>query len=237
MKLRSQSTPWILAAGLLALAPASAAAQERRAPNPDAAQGRQAPASKPASAPAEDVQMTREERAKVVRLLREGERETIAAVEGLTDEQWAFKPAPDKWSVGEVVEHLYLVENRLSGARETLLAGPANPEWRAKTQGKTELLERLLLNREGKVKAPEALSPSGKVPRADVMRGFREARAKTIEFAEKTDRALKEHTLDHPVPVFGTLNGYQWLILVPLHNGRHNLQIAEIKASSGFPAK
>jgi len=46
---------------------------------------------------------------------------------------------------------------------------------------------------------------------------------------------LKEHTVDHPFPVFGTLNAYQWLIYVPLHNMRHDQQIAEVKASPGFP--
>jgi hypothetical protein len=46
---------------------------------------------------------------------------------------------------------------------------------------------------------------------------------------------LKEHTVDHPFPIFGTLNAYQWLIYIPLHNMRHDQQIAEVKASPGFP--
>jgi hypothetical protein len=49
--------------------------------------------------------------------------------------------------------------------------------------------------------------------------------------------ALKEHTADHPFAVFGTLNAYQWLIYIPLHNIRHNQQIAEVKASAGYPGK
>ena len=35
--------------------------------------------------------------------------------------------------------------------------------------------------------------------------------------------------------VFGTLNAYQWLIYIPLHNLRHEKQIAEVKATKGYP--
>ncbi len=34
----------------------------------------------------------------------------ISAVKGLSEAQWNFKPAPDRWSVAEIVEHLALVE-------------------------------------------------------------------------------------------------------------------------------
>ena len=66
---------------------------------------------------------------------------------------------------------------------------------------------------------------------------FKEARAKTLKFAQDTDIALKEHMLEHPFPIFGTLNAYDWLIYIPLHNIRHNQQIAAVKASSGFRQK
>jgi hypothetical protein len=32
---------------------------------------------------------------------------------------------------------------------------------------------------------------------------------------------------EHPFPVFNMLNAYQWLLYIPLHNARHNRQIAE----------
>jgi hypothetical protein len=71
--------------------------------------------------------------------------------------------------------------------------------------------------------------------REEVIQRYKDQRARAIQFAEETQVALKEHTVDHPFPVFGTLNAYQWLIYVPLHNMRHNQQIAEVKASPGFP--
>ena len=39
----------------------------------------------------------------------------------------------------------------------------------------------------------------------------------------------------HPFPVFNTPNACDWLIDIPLHNLRHDLQIAEVKAGAGYP--
>jgi hypothetical protein len=77
--------------------------------------------------------------------------------------------------------------------------------------------------------------PSGKLSRAELIAKYKEARAKTLKFAEDTQLPVKSHTFDHPFPVFGTLNAYQWLIYVPLHNMRHNQQIAEVKSNPNFP--
>jgi hypothetical protein len=57
----------------------------------------------------------------------------------------------------------------------------------------------------------------------------------TLKFIETTDQPLKAHTLDHPFPVFGTLNAYQWLLYIPAHNLRHNKQIAEVMSNAAFP--
>ena len=42
----------------------------------------------------------------------------IAETEKLSDAQWNFKAGPDRWSVGEVVEHLALAESFLAEARQ-----------------------------------------------------------------------------------------------------------------------
>ena len=81
----------------------------------------------------------------------------------------------------------------------------------------------------------DLIVPTGKLTKAEAISRFKEARAKTLKFIEQTDLPLKAHTQEHPFPVFNTLNAYQWLIYIPLHNLRHNQQIAEVKASPGFP--
>ena len=112
-----------------------------------------------------------------------------------------------------------------------------NPDWEAKTKGKTEFLEQVMPSRTGKAQAPEAIVPTGKLTKTEFITRFKEVRTNTMKFTETTDLPLKAHTVEHPFPVFNTLNAYQWLIYIPLHNQRHNKQIAEVMANAGFPRK
>lgn len=186
---------------------------------------------------AQEAKMSTEDRAKVIRLLNESNKQTLASIEGLSSEQLHFKAAPEKWSVLEVAEHIMMAEGLLFSQVETALAAKPNPDWQEKTKGKTEFLEKVMVSRDRKASAPESIVPSGKLTRDEVISGLKAARAKTLKFAETTDLPLKAHTAEHPFPVFNTLNAYQWLIYVPLHNIRHNQQIDEVKANPNFPKK
>jgi hypothetical protein len=186
---------------------------------------------------AEDPQMTVEDRAKVIKLLNDSQKQTMEMLEGLSDEQLKFKSAPEKWSVLEVAEHIWMAEGLLFAQVEKALADKQNPEWAAKTKGKTEFIENVMVKRLGKAQAPESIVPSGKLSRAEVIAKLKESRAKTLKFTEETKLPLKAHTAEHPFAVFNTLNAYQWLIYIPLHNIRHNQQIAEVKGNPNFPKK
>ena len=186
---------------------------------------------------ADDGKITAEERAKVIKLLKETQAETLEALEKLSDEQLKFKSAPEKWSVLETAEHIMMAEGLLFAAMNQALAAKPNPDWEAKTKGKTEFLENVMVGRKGKATAPESIVPSGKLSAKEVITKLKEARAKTLKFTEETQLPLKAHTSEHPFPVFNTLNAYQWLVYIPLHNFRHNKQIEEVKANPNFPKK
>ncbi|MFY9555852.1 MAG: DinB family protein [Blastocatellia bacterium] len=189
-----------------------------------------------ARTPAADGKMTPEEKAKAIKMLNDSQTELLSYVEKLTDAQWDYRPAPFKWTVGETAEHIALAEGLLFSAMERALANPINPDWETKTAGKEAKLDNLLAARMGKAQAPEPIQPlKRKMSRADIMKLLKEGRAKSLKFIETTDLPLKAHTLDHPFPVFGTLNAYQWFLYIPAHNLRHNKQIAEIMSNPGFP--
>lgn len=182
-----------------------------------------------------DPHITDDERARVVRLLNESRDALLAAVQPLSEAQWTFKPRPDRWSIGEIVEHLGLVERGLFSRVEQAVAAPADAEWATSTAGKTALLERLLVDRSVPRDAPERVVPTGTVGRDDALRIYNERRARSLTFAEENRDPLKAHTADHHRPVYGTLNAYQWLLYIPLHNLRHIQQIDEIKTLDRFP--
>ncbi|MBI1788689.1 MAG: DinB family protein [Acidobacteria bacterium] len=185
--------------------------------------------------PAADAHMSREEREKAIRWLNESRTEFLQLVQDLSDEQWKWKPAPERWSVGEVAEHILLSEGALFGRVREALANPPNPDWEKKTAGKAEFLEKVMPSRVRRAQAPEEIQPRGNLTRAEIMSRYAEVREKSLRFIEETQASLKDHTVEHPFPVFNTLNAYQWFIYIPLHNMRHDKQIEEVKATPGFP--
>jgi hypothetical protein len=184
---------------------------------------------------AADPHMTAAERAKVLKWLDESRQEFLAAIEGVSDAQWRWKPAPEKWSVGECAEHIVTAEASMFQKIREALAAPANPAWEEKTKGKTEMIEMVMAPRLGRVSAPEPLVPKGDMTKAQVKARFEEQRTALVKFARETDAPLKEHTAEHPFAMFNPLNAYQWLICAPLHTMRHDKQIAEVKATAGYP--
>ena len=175
------------------------------------------------------------ERSAVLILLRESEAELLNAIADLNEEQWNYKPRPEVWSVGETAQHIVLTEWALFRQIEKALASKPEPDWAQVTAGKDDLLHRILPQRVGRALAPEALLPREELSRDEVVRRLQAIRAQTLRFAEETQAPLKMHTAEHPLPIFGTLNAYQWLLYIPLHGLRHTRQIEEGKSGSGFP--
>ena len=186
-----------------------------------------------ASGFAADARMTPEERANALKWLEESRKEFLAAIDGLSEQQWTWKPAPNRWSVGEVAEHIVLAEASQFANVQKGLASTPDPDWETKTKGKTERLVAVLAPRLGKAQAPEAIVPKGGMTRAQVRERFEKQRAEIVKFAAESDAPLKQYIIDNPF--FGPLNGYNWLIYAPLHTMRHDKQIAEVKATPGYP--
>lgn len=186
-------------------------------------------------AQASDPALSAAERAKLLSLLNDSRDQLYQSIGGLTPAQWTWQPAPERWSVGLVVEHIMRSEVLLFKKAEEALNSQPNPDWEKKTTGKTEFLEKIMPTRQGRAQAPFEIRPEGKMPREEVLAKFKELRAKSIAFAEQADKPLKAYTSEHPFPVFNTLNAYQWLLYIPWHNQRHIKQIEEVKAQPGFP--
>src|SRR5262245_26935128 len=47
--------------------------------------------------------------------LERTEQQFLASIQGLSEAQWKWKAAPDRWSVAEVAEHITVSENTLRG--------------------------------------------------------------------------------------------------------------------------
>ena len=159
----------------------------------------------------------------------------LDALKDVTEEQWKWKPTPERWSVGEVAEHIALAEPHLFAKVTMAVNSPANPEWEAKTKGKLEMLASVMPNRLGKAKSPLEIEPTGTLTKAEVIAIFEKGRVASNRFIAETNVAWKERTAEHPFAMFNTLNAQQWFLYIPWHTMRHLKQIAEVKATAGYP--
>lgn len=178
--------------------------------------------------------MTAEQRAYIVHMLKESASQYFFSIDDVHQRQWEWKPAPDRWSVGQTAEHIVQAEAVIFARLQHAIQSPANRDWEKATLGKAAMLERVMLDRTQKAVAPPSTQPQG-IAKEEAVRRFNDLRAVVIRFAEETRLPLDEHAADHPFPAFSSLSAYQWLMLVPLHQMRHQQQIAEIKATPGYP--
>jgi uncharacterized damage-inducible protein DinB len=158
----------------------------------------------------------------------------LKSIAGLSEKQWTFKPASDRWSVAEVAEHITVSETGIFGVVQKSMESPATPEKRDEVKGKDEMILQRVPDRSHKAQAPEFLRPTGRwATKADLTKAFEDARASNMNYIRTTNDDLRDHFFDHPV--FGTLDGYQWLLLISTHSLRHTEQIEEVKADPNFP--
>lgn len=169
--------------------------------------------------------MTAQETTEILQALHDSRAEFHAAAEGLSEEQAKTKPAPDRWSVIDCVEHIVLAESRFLSWLENPKDLPLPPADHAK---EAKLLVGVA-NRETRVNAPDPVRPTGRFGSlAEALQQFDAARARSIAFAEKQGVGLYSLAAQHAF--FGPVNGAEVMCLTAAHSRRHAAQIKEIRA-------
>jgi hypothetical protein len=182
-----------------------------------------------------EAPMTTGEREQALRLLKESREGFLKSIEGLTPAQWAFKPAPDRWSIQECAEHIATVEQVVqSQVIAKGLAGPREPQRRAEVKVTDGLILAALPDRSHTFKAPDFVAPKGKLATPEAVREAFEATRKALD-AQLEGSTLDWRTRFGPHPLFGTLDLYQWVLMSAGHTARHTAQIEEVKRAPGFP--
>lgn len=183
----------------------------------------------------ETVTLTQAERDKAVAELESSRTAFLDATKNLSEAQWNWKPAPDRWSVAECAEHIGVTEALIFKLlQENALTGPPQPEKREFVKGKDETAVAAMLDRSYKAKAPEAIQPTRRwATPSEITKNVLAARAATLTFVQTTQLDLRDHFMDHPA--FKTLDVYQWMLVISAHMRRHTAQILEVEADPNFP--
>ncbi|NNG16437.1 MAG: DinB family protein [Gemmatimonadales bacterium] len=172
------------------------------------------------------------ERAPLLESLKMTHEKLMHMSEHLTAEQWNWKPAADRWSVGEVAEHILVTEQSFM----EVLDGPfleSTVAMSEKAEMPATQIAAIMRDRSAKFQAPPAAKPTGRwSSQADFMKAFKQQRKGTIKFV-KGDADLHGHVYQNPA--FGMLDGEQWLAFIAYHGERHVLQAEEVMHNEGFP--
>jgi hypothetical protein len=163
--------------------------------------------------------MTPAERARAIDYLHETRQNLIRSTEGLSPTQLQYKPGPDRWSVAECLEHITVTEGFIFGNINKALqqAGASS----ASGFGDDGVVK-IVADRSTPIKGPEILRPTGRWAHDRLLAEFRATRGRSFDFAATTDTQLRQHGFPHPM--LGTLDCYQWLLLIGAHGERHRLQ-------------
>jgi hypothetical protein len=169
------------------------------------------------------------DREQLLRLLTASRKKLLESAEGLTEEQAKMRPAEDRWTILECVEHVGLVEDVMFSAVTTKMAPSEPPANRTREQ---EIISRAT-DRSRKIGAPETVKPGGKFATLiEALEHFERSRARTIEYVENCNSDLRAVAATHPV--LGHATGQEFMLILALHPARHSLQILEAREALGL---
>lgn len=141
---------------------------------------------------------------------------------------------PGQWSPAQIIWHVAKVERGVArmieakaaaiGAMVTVPPGPSA------LQVLTLLDQYDFLNRSTKRRAPEGLAPPLDVDVVAECGRWAHGRAQLLAVAHESGPRLALIRHDHPF--FGSLDGFQWLLMVARHEQRHLLQLHEVVAAT-----
>lgn len=153
-------------------------------------------------------------------------------LDGLSAEAEDFRPAPESWTIAEIVEHLSLVEGQISRLMSKVVARVEADGGASAGDGaqRTPLVDfaPLAARAEEKFNAPETARPKGGV-RVEESLARLGASSDAIRALRPRVESLDLSATRLPHPAFGQLDFYQWLAVLGIHEERHRRQIEAVK--------
>jgi uncharacterized damage-inducible protein DinB len=151
----------------------------------------------------------------------------LSSFAGVTEEQSRVKPAADRWSVLDTVEHLTTAE----GIQLKLISTQRTPR-PADAPNREHAFLQMIPQRVHKMESPEGAKPMGRFATlSEATEQFKKTRAGVIQFLEQYTEDLRCSEVKHPHPAAGMVSICEMLVAMAMHAKRHAAQIEEIRKS------
>lgn len=147
----------------------------------------------------------------------------LETVRPLDSKVFGERPSENEWSVGEIVQHLFLVEERvLKDLEAGIQREPRRVGWMRRLIPTSIVSSRLL-----RVKAPKSVNPRSVPEKDQIIQNLEAARVKlkAVCSTHGADR-LRNVTFKHPF--LGEIDGVATVSFVGYHEHRHFKQIREV---------
>ena len=162
----------------------------------------------------------------ILKKLDGAQKRLLRAADAVPAESWNTPPREGAWSAAQVIAHVITIERTVIAAVVRILK---------KEPKQTPLLKRFRLpivfaeRRFVRLKTPIPVDPQLLREKEVMLAELQEVRGHTLAVIEKNrDRDLRVYRWQHPF--LGSLNAYQWFVLLGSHQIRHEKQIREIAA-------
>jgi hypothetical protein len=154
---------------------------------------------------------------------RSADRFVAAASADMPDATWLFKPSPSVWSMAEVIEHVTTTDRGIRGLASSVL----RPFEAGERQAIDDAAIATIFDGAGPP-PPDLQEPSGTwTDRAAAISQFTEAAGALAAWYECSDADLR--LLTYPHPIFGLLDGVQWLLFAASHHDNHTRDLLELR--------
>jgi hypothetical protein len=151
------------------------------------------------------------------------------ATEGMTDEQLAWHP-PDKWSTGDILEHLSLA---FAGTNRGMQIALQKNSARKREPTLRERLRVLMIIELGRFprgrKTPEMVRPRG-MPAREALNFIRRNLIAMDELLSACEERFGAGTKISAHPIFGPITARQWRRFHWIHTRHHMRQVRALRA-------
>ncbi len=174
-----------------------------------------------------------EDRKYLIAELERSQKEVREEVDHLSYEQWHFKPSPEAWSIGQVVEHLGLYERIF--LQEAWLGTEIAPQPEYYQESLNDSIYLSWMAENTGHQAPENAIPMGFMRGRDNFVFFNFGRDNILQFVRNTQKDLKLHFTPRAGEPNDKRSIHGLLVIHFSHTDRHLRQIKRIKANVNYP--
>lgn len=166
--------------------------------------------------------------------------DSLSIFGGLNYEQINFKPGENKWSIGQIFDHIIVTNKSYFTELDILISGKESDNvWKkfpflSKVFGGM-LIKSLSGNSKSKLKAPEVFKPSSSNISADIIKEFVKHQDILSGKIKNFSEANLEGKITSPAAKFVTYSLKDTIEILVLHEKRHFRQAESVLKYDGFP--